>query len=123
MNIIKRAMLRLRPVRRGQSESDWRSARDWWKAPVLQGPENDYGEYDYLAEPLPENTGGWIHDICRCDYCGKYRRHARRYDSYFYTCDGYDYMSDTECWRCCLKDWASRKRRAIKTKLKYTKEV
>ena len=37
MNIVKRAMLRLRPVRRGQSKSDWRSARDWWKAPVLQG--------------------------------------------------------------------------------------
>ena len=23
---------------------------DWWKAPVLQGPENDYGEHDYLVE-------------------------------------------------------------------------
>lgn len=25
---------------------------DWWKNPVLQGEDNDYGQYDYLIEKL-----------------------------------------------------------------------
>ena len=32
---------------------------EWWRAPVLQGPENDYGDYDYLIEELPHNSHKW----------------------------------------------------------------
>ena len=24
----------------------------WWKNPVLQGEDNDYGQYDYLINPI-----------------------------------------------------------------------
>lgn len=27
---------------------------NWWKSPVLQGEENDYGDYDYLIEEIPK---------------------------------------------------------------------
>ena len=42
---------------------------DWWKAPVLQGPENDYGEYDYLINQLPRNRNEWKRHSykCKCD--------------------------------------------------------
>ena len=29
---------------------------NWWKSPVLQGEENDYGAYDYMIEEIPNNT-------------------------------------------------------------------
>ena len=35
---------------------------EWWKAPVLQGEDNDYGQYDYLIEEIPENYMGWEFD-------------------------------------------------------------
>lgn len=75
---------------------------DWWKAPVLQGPENDYGQYDYLINPIPENTHEWIKGECRCDSCGKYRHLSVRDTAYFYTLDGYDSLDYTECWACVL---------------------
>ena len=31
----------------------------WWKAPILQGEDNEYGEYDYLIEEIPQNTREW----------------------------------------------------------------
>lgn len=31
----------------------------WWKNPVLHGPENDYGDYDYLIEELPSDHAEW----------------------------------------------------------------
>lgn len=82
---------------------DWRNAPDWYKAPVLAGEENDYGDYDYLIEDIPDNTHEWVHYECRCDECGKYRRHAIRDVAYFHTMDGYDYMDYTVCWRCVAK--------------------
>ena len=35
---------------------------DWWKAPVLQGPENDYGQYDYMIEEIPKDYARWEFD-------------------------------------------------------------
>ena len=89
----------------------------WWKAPVLQGPENDYGDYDYLIEELPDDYVKWELSkcACKCDSCGKERRLLLRSVHHFHTLDGYDYMDYNECWKCRLKGkiW-SIKRRTIK---------
>lgn len=77
---------------------------DWWKAPVLQGEDNDYGDYDYLIEELPEDYAKWEADKYRwkCDTCGK-DRHVRFVSvHHFRTLDGWDSMSYSECWRCRL---------------------
>lgn len=74
----------------------------WWKNPVLQGEENCYGQYDYMASPIPKNTHEWIKGECHCDSCGKYRHLSVRDTSYFYTLDGFDYLDYTECWLCQL---------------------
>lgn len=89
---------------------------DWWKAPVLQGPENEYGDYDYLIEELPRDYAKWELDRCkwRCDSCGKESRMLFRSVSHFYTLDGYDSMNYTECWKCRLKD----KMHSIKCRVK-----
>lgn len=91
---------------------------DWWKAPVLQGPENDYGDYDYLINPLPEDK----YEIritrypVRCDCCGR-DTHIYRYSSYhFYTYDGYDSMDEYECMLC--EKGVTRKMRQLKKKFK-----
>lgn len=77
----------------------------WWKAPVLQGPENDYGQYDYLIEELPEDYVKWDFSkyACKCDSCGKERHLLLKSAHHFYTLDGYDYMNYDECWVCRLK--------------------
>lgn len=100
----------------------WRNAKDWWKAPVLQGPENDYGEYDYLIEPIPDNNESWERYYCRCDSCGKYHKLNRVYTGYFYTMDGYDSMTDTRCWKCYLKDLIYSKIRKVKRKIRSKTE-
>ncbi len=78
----------------------------WWKAPVLQGPENDYGQYDYLIEELPDDYVKWDYSryTCKCDSCGKERHLLLKSAHYFYTLDGYDYMNYDECWKCRLKN-------------------
>ena len=76
---------------------------DWWKAPVLQGPENDYGEHDYLVEELPENYGKWIRHS-RCDSCGKKRFLVFRSVYHFYCWDGWDSTENSECWKCMIKN-------------------
>lgn len=86
-----------------EQPDDWRNSKDWYRAPILGGEENDYGEYDYFAEALPENTHCWTHHERRCDECGKYRRHAICDTAYFYTMDGYDSMDYVVCWRCVAK--------------------
>ena len=80
---------------------------DWWKAPVLQGPENDYGDYDYLIEELPQDYAKWELSKYKwgCDDCGKDRHLRFVTRQHFYTLDGYDYMSYATCWRCAIKDW------------------
>lgn len=75
---------------------------EWWKNPVLQGEDNDYGQYDYLVNPLPQNYREKIRGKCHCDSCGKYRCFNIRDVAFFYTLDGYDNMSYTECWLCRL---------------------
>lgn len=90
---------------------------DWWKAPVLQGEDNDYGQYDYLIEEIPQDYARWEFDHkykWKCDDCGKDRRLRFCTAHYFYTLDGYDYMSWDTCWKCRLKD----ELRAIKYKVK-----
>lgn len=87
---------------------------DWWKDPRLQGPENDYGDYDYLITPIPEDTSEWVKGYeFRCDECGKYTRLARRDTAYFYTLDGYDSMSYTTCWKCEAKTYLYRMKKRI----------
>ena len=79
---------------------------DWWKAPILQGPENDYGDYDYLIEELPQDYAKWqfARWMNRCDTCGK-ESHLYFYsEQYFHTLDGWDSMSYTSCWKCELQD-------------------
>ena len=94
---------------------------DWWRNPVLQGSDNEYGEYDYLIEELPHNYVKWEYSkyTSRCDSCGNERHLLLRSAHYFYTLDGYDYMNYDECWVCRLKDkvWS------IKHKLKKKIEI
>lgn len=98
---------------------------DWWKAPVLQGPENDYGEYDYLINELPKNKNEWR---CygkykfRCDCCGKDRHILHVEESFFYTLDGYDSIAQHECVFCALKSYFRSLRYRIKRKIKNLKK-
>ena len=80
---------------------------NWWKAPVLQGEDNDYGQYDYLIEDIPENKARWEFDRkykWKCDDCGKDRHLLFCTSNYFYTLDGYDSMAWNTCWKCYLKN-------------------
>lgn len=79
---------------------------NYWKAPILQGPENEYGDYDYLIEEIPEDEAKWKLSkyAWKCDECGKESHLLFSATSYFYTLDGYDYMSYNTCWKCYLKD-------------------
>lgn len=94
---------------------------NWWKNPVLQGPENDYGDYDYLIEELPSDHAGWSLQryTSRCDSCGKESHLLFRTTHYFYCYDGWDSVDHTECWKCMLKSkvWS------IKHKFKNKIEV
>ena len=93
----------------------------WWKNPVLQGPDNEYGEYDYLIEDIPNDYVRWEYDRYkgRCDSCGKERILLLKSAHYFHTLDGYDYMNYDECWMCRLKS----KMYTIKYKIKKKIEV
>lgn len=98
---------------------------DWWKNPVLQGPENDYGQYDYLIEELPRDYATWEFSryTGRCDCCGKERHWLFRSVHHFYTLDGYDSMDHTECWVCMLGDKIWSIKRRIKKKIKIVKDA
>ena len=93
----------------------------WWKNPVLQGEENDYGQYDYLINPLPQNRHEWIKGECHCDSCGKYRHLSVRDTAYFYTLDGYDSLDCTECWICVLTSKIHTKIHRLKKPFKNAK--
>ena len=58
-----------------------------------------------MQNGLPEGRAGWSFNRYpyRCDSCGKESRLRFVAESYFYTLDGYDSMSDAECWKCRLK--------------------
>ena len=78
---------------------------DWWKSPVLQGEDNDYGQYDYMIEELPKDYVKWVLSRYKwkCDDCGKESHLLLRSAHYFYTLDGWDSMDYSECWRCRVK--------------------
>ena len=76
---------------------------DWWKSPVLQGEENDYGDYDYLIEEVPSDSAEWTTWEYKCSECGKFRKWNKVYTHYFHTLDGYDSISTEVCWVCELK--------------------
>lgn len=76
---------------------------DWWKSPVLQGPENDYGEYDYLIEDIPSYEEKWSWYFEKCDTCRKEHYLNLGATSYFRTMDGWDSIYCCECWKCYLK--------------------
>lgn len=97
--------------------------KDWWKSPVLQGPENDYGQYDYLIEELPKNEARWELSKYKwkCDDCGKDHYLLFCITQYFYTLDGYDYFSWNTCWKCMLKNKIANIKWRIKKKMKVIK--
>lgn len=91
---------------------------NWWKNPVLQGPENDYGQYDYLIEDIPESKEEWSRWYKKCDECGKYHYLNLTYTAYFHTLDGWDSMDSCECWVCYLKGELSKPFRKLNRKIK-----
>ena len=93
--------------------------KDWWKSPVLQGPENDYGDYDYLIEEIPANSEQWSRCPHKCDECHKERKLNLVCTGYFRTMDGWDCMDSYECWKCYLKRKVKATFRAIKKKIEY----
>ena len=96
---------------------------DWWKNPVLQGPDNEYGEYDYLIEEIPHDYVKWERSKykSKCDSCGKERKLLLRSAHYFHTLDGYDYMSYDECWICRCKTKIGSIKNRIKKEIKTMK--
>jgi len=96
---------------------------EWWKSPVLQGPENDYGQYDYMIEEIPQNEAKWKFDVDKrhCDYCGKYRHILFCATQYFRTLDGYDSLTYDECWICMIKEGIHSRKRKIQIRLRAIK--
>lgn len=96
---------------------------DWWKAPVLQGPENDYGQYDYMIEELPQDKAEWRFEIdtAHCECCGKQSHWLFYYTHYFHTMDGWDSMEHSECWKCMVCDKVYSIKRKIVLRIKAFK--
>lgn len=90
-------------LRKAWNTDNFNTLKDWWKLPVLFGEENDYGDYDYLIEEIPQDTAHWINWYCKCEDCGKYHHINHRQYNYFRTMDGYDYMDYTQCPLCYFK--------------------
>lgn len=89
----------------------------WWKAPVLQGEDNDYGQYDYLIEEIPQDYARWEFDReskWSCHECKKLTHLLFRSEHFFRTLDGWDSIDHAECLGCRLKG----KLRCIKWKAK-----
>lgn len=98
---------------------------DWWKSPVLQGDENDYGQYDYMIEEIPENNAEWVFDpyVRHCDCCGKYRHILFCATHYFRTLDGWDSHTYDECLLCMIEGEIHSKMRKAKKKLRAMKQA
>lgn len=95
--------------------------KNWWKNPVLQGEDNDYGQYDYLIEELPHDEARWEWLYRKCDSCGKYHRLNFYSNHYFYTYDGLDSFDYTDCWECRFKDKVWSIKNKIKKEIKAHK--
>ena len=87
---------------------------NWWKNPALQGEDNDYGDYDYLAEEISEDTNKVEWFYSKCEDCGKYHHFNRYLTHYFYTLDGYDYDTYVICLKCDIKSRIHSKKMLIK---------
>ena len=94
---------------------------NWWKNPVLQGEDNDYGQYDYLIEELPHDEAKWEWLYRKCDSCGKYHRLNFYSNHYFYTYDGWDSLDYMDCWECRFKDKVWSIKNKIKKEIKAHK--
>nr|DAK87007.1 MAG TPA: Rubredoxin metal binding domain [Caudoviricetes sp.] len=94
---------------------------NWWKSPVLQGEENDYGDYDYMIEEIPKSSREWSVWEYKCSECGKWHKLNVVYTDYFYTLDGYDSLSTEVCWLCEMKSIIGKPFRKMKRKIKTFK--
>ena len=87
------------------------------KLPILQGPENEYGDLDYLANDLPADeqlVKTRMGHKCMCESCHKEFKTLYISTHYFYTIDGWDSISDCECKKCARLDIKSRTQRTIR---------
>ena len=101
---------------------NWLNSKDWWKSPILQGEENDYGEYDHLIEEVPESYCRWEFSKIAWEDDNGHPSHLRKvWCNYFRTMDGYDCVDGSDCWRCILKDTIRIIPRKIKRKIKTKK--
>ena len=96
---------------------------DWWKSPVLQGEDNDYGQYDYLIEKLPKDYAKWEYTRWkrRCSSCGKERNLVFYSVHHFYCLDGWDSMDYTDCWKCMFESKLYSIKRKVKCNIKALK--
>lgn len=90
---------------------------NWWKSPVLQGDDNDYGQYDYLIEEIPNNSREWNTWGYKCSECGKWHKLNVMYTEYFHTLDGWDSISTEVCWLCEMKGIICKPFRKMKRKI------
>ena len=90
---------------------------NWWKSPVLQGDDNDYGQYDYLIEEIPNNSCEWNTWGYKCSECGKWHKLNVLYTEYFHTLDGWDSISTEVCWLCEMKGIICKPFRKMKRKI------
>ena len=101
---------------------NWLKEKNWWKAPILQGEENDYGTYDHLIEEVPESYCRWEFSKIAWEDDQGHPSHLRKvWCNYFRTMDGYDSMSGSDCWRCVLRDTIKLIPRRIKRKINKKK--
>ena len=88
--------------------------------PATYGAE--YDEYDYFYTNLPSDSSNWEHYYEKCQSCGKHHWFNKVDTYYFYSLDGYDSMSYTECWKCRFKSKISGMKSKFKKKIKQHKE-
>ena len=95
------------------------------RLPILQGPENDYGELDIYAIDIPADeqlVKTRMGHKCRCDGCGKEFKTLYVSTHYFYTIDGWDSISYHGCKKCAKLDAINRIKRtfvAVRKRIYY----
>lgn len=88
--------------------------------PATYGAE--YDEYDYLYTKMPNDASKWERYYEKCQSCGTYHWFNKVDTHYFYTMDGYDSISYTECWKCRFKSKISSMKLKFKKKIKQRNE-